>query len=655
MDNTSNGAKTASVNEKIESELEAQAGTKSPDNADIDNTSELWDHFTQTMIDTAQILQEQNIADWKTSDMDEWQRLAERARHIFGDYLEQNPTEKERAKFQIPDPTVVFKAFVRLGYGLAQDPVAVAQQNINLAFNIGRVLTNAGQKAMGLESEAVANPALGDKRFKDPVWDNEVLLDTVKQLYLVTCNNMVDRVRSVENLDPHTRTMTEFYTQRLADSFSPTNFPLTNPTVLKTTLDEKGANIMRGLNNFLEDLERGRGRLKIRMVDEDAFELGKNIATTPGKVVFRNALIELIQYTPSTSKVAEKPLLIVPPWINKFYILDLKPKNSFIKWAVDQGLTVFVVSWVNPDQSLAAKHFEDYMLDGPVTAIDVVRKITDQEKINVIGYCIGGTLMSATLAYLKAKGKDIIESCTFFTTLIDFDKAGELKVFIDEEQLDLMENHMKETGYLESKHMASVFNLMRANDLIWSFVVNNYYLGKDPMAFDLLYWNADATRMPAMQQAFYLRNMYLDNRLREPGGITLGGVAIDLSTIDVPLFFLSAKDDHIAPWVATYDGPRLFGGDVTFVLAGSGHIAGVINPPVANKYSHWVNKTLPDSAQEWHSGAKEIEGSWWPTWKTWLKKGHMGRQIKARTEGSEEFPALEDAPGSYVKVIARDD
>lgn len=630
-----------------------KSGRKSDGSPKADAQTPL-DQVSQTFSDMADTFREATLADWMQDDIEQWQHLTSRARGIVEDYLENASDQSDESNFQIPDPAVVSKAFVRLGFSAFNNPVAVANAHIKYAFDVGRVLSNAGQRALGLEAETIATVPSGDKRFKDAQWQDDVVFDTLKQLYLVTSENVVDTVRDMTGLDDQTKNMVEFYTQRFMDSLSPTNFPVTNPVVMRATAEENGANILRGLDNLLDDLERGRGRLKIRMVDEDAFELGKNIATTPGKVVYRNDLIELIQYTPTTETVAERPLLIIPPWINKFYILDLKAKNSFIKWAVDQGQTVFVISWINPDRSLADKHFENYMLDGPIAAIDVVKAITKQDQVNAIGYCIGGTLTSATLAYLKAKGRNDVASCTFFTTLIDFERAGDLKVFIDDEQLDLMEDHMNKTGFLESKHMASVFNLMRSNDLIWSFVINNYYLGKDPMAFDLLYWNADATRMPAMQQAFYLRNMYLHNRLKTPNGITLDGVPIDLSTIETPAFFLSTKDDHIAPWVATYDGTRLFSGPVKFVLAGSGHIAGVINPPAANKYPHWVNDDLPVSADDWLDAAQQIDGSWWPTWLKWLEP-NMGQQIPARKEGSKKYPPLEDAPGSYVRVVARDD
>jgi len=391
------------------------------------------------------------------------------------------------------------------------------------------------------------------------------------------------------------------------------------------------------------------------MTDETAFTLGQNIAVSPGKVVYQNDLMQLIQYAPSTEKVFKRPLLIVPPWINKFYILDLQPKNSFIKWAVDQGHTVFVVSWVNPDESLADKAFEDYMLEGPLAAMDAIRDATGEDRVNIIGYCIGGTLTASTLAYMAAQPEgapytaDRVASATFFTTMTDFSEPGELGVFIDEEQLDLLEEHMAEKGYLEGSYMSQVFNMMRDNDLIWSFVVNNYLLGREPMAFDLLYWNSDNTRMPAMMHGMYLRKMYLENRLVQPGGITLAGTPINLTKINTPVYMLSTHDDHIAPWKSTYAATQLYSGPVRFVLSASGHIAGVVNPPAANKYCHWIHAKTPKDPDAWFNAATRHEGSWWPDWQKWIAK-KSGAKVAARTPGDGKLKAIEDAPGSYAAV-----
>ena len=400
------------------------------------------------------------------------------------------------------------------------------------------------------------------------------------------------------------------------------------------------------------------GKLAISMTNYEAFEVGKNIAVTPGKVVFQNDLLQLIQYTPTTAKVAKRPLLVIPPWINKYYILDLKPQNSFVKWAVEQGLTVFIVSWVNPDEKLAQKSFSDYMLQGIVASLDAIEKATGEKSANVIGYCLGGTLLASTLAYLEArKQSSRIASATFFTAMVDFTEAGELSVFIDEEQLDSLEAKMNERGYLEGSEMANTFNMLRANDLIWSFVINNYLLGKEPFPFDLLYWNSDSTRMPAAMHSFYLRNMYQRNLLSQPGGIELDGVPIDLTTVKTPAFILSTREDHIAPWKSTYAATQLYQGPVKFTLAASGHIAGVVNPPAANKYGHWVGnektgKDYPQDPEQWLAKAENRHGSWWPEWRQWLKQFDDG-EVDARKPGAGKLKAIEDAPGSYVLVKAQ--
>jgi polyhydroxyalkanoate synthase len=384
------------------------------------------------------------------------------------------------------------------------------------------------------------------------------------------------------------------------------------------------------------------------MTDMAAFKIGENIAVTPGKVVYQNDLMQLIQYAPSTETVKRRPLLIIPPWINKFYILDLRPKNSFIKWAVDQGHTVFVVSWVNPDERLAQKSFTDYMFEGPLAAFDAMEKATGEREVNVIGYCLGGTLLASTLAYMTAKGDDRVKSATYFVTMVDFAEAGELSVFIDEEQLAALEERMRTTGYLEGRDMATTFNMLRANDLIWSFVVNNYLLGKDPFPFDLLYWNSDSTRMPAAMHSFYLRNMYQENRLAQPGGITLDGVPIDLTKVKVPSFLLSTREDHIAPWKSTYAAMHLYRGPVKFTLSASGHIAGVVNPP-GSKYGHWENSRKPKSPEKWLETATLVNDSWWPSWEKWIAK-YAGGQVPARQPGDGKLKPIEDAPGSYVTV-----
>ena len=430
---------------------------------------------------------------------------------------------------------------------------------------------------------------------------------------------------------------------------APSNFVLTNPEVLRTTIESGGENLVNGLKHMLEDLERGKGRLMIKMTDMEAFEVGRNIAVTPGKVIFQNDLHQLIQYDPTTPEVKRRPLLVIPPWINKYYILDLRPTNSFVRWAVSQGHTVFVVSWVNPDEHLAQKRFDDYMIEGPLAALDAIELATGESEANVIGYCLGGTLLAATLAYMAAKGDKRFTSATFFASMVDFNEAGELAVFIDEEQLASLEERMRKHGYLEGSEMATTFNMLRANDLIWSFVVNNYLLGKEPFPFDLLYWNSDSTRMPATMHSFYLRTMYQENKLVEAGGITLDGVPIDLRKIRTPSFILSTREDHIAPWKSTYTATQLYKGPVKFVLAASGHIAGVVNPPDQRKYGHCDNAKLPKKPEDWLASATFHDGSWWPTWEKWVAR-HGGGMVPARKPGDGRLEPIEDAPGSYVKV-----
>jgi polyhydroxyalkanoate synthase len=518
-------------------------------------------------------------------------------------------------------------------------------------------------RMLGGESKPVVAPAAGDKRFKDKDWEENQVFDFIKQSYLLTANWMQDTVAKVNgDLDEKTQKRIAFYTKQFADMIAPTNFVMTNPEVLRTTMQSNGENLVKGLNNLLEDIDSDSGQLSIRQ-SADAFRIGENIATAPGKVVFRNALIELLQFDPTTEKVYEKPLLIFPPWINKFYILDLKPENSFIRWAVGQGYTVFIASWVNPDRKLAQKTFEDYMREGIFGALDAVEAATGINEINCIGYCIGGTLLSATLAYMAAKGDNRVNSATFFAAQADFSEAGDLQIFIDDEQLESMKQTMEAAGgVLEGKKMGTTFNMLRANDLIWSFVVSNYLLGKEPAPFDLLYWNSDTTRMPEATHLFYLREFYKNNALSK-GKMSFDNVKLDLSKVKTPIYLQSAKEDHIAPFRSVYKSTRLFGGPVRFIIAGSGHIAGVINPPSAKKYQYWTNdkvgaqpdgkvaKPYPATVEEWQAGTVEHPGSWWGDWDAWLSK-LSGKKIPARKPGDGKLKVLGDAPGTYVKVKA---
>src|SRR5689334_19398108 len=508
------------------------------------------------------------------------------------------------------------------------------------------------RRFLGGETEPMIEPSVGDRRFRDAAWTDNTLFDFIKQSYLLTARSIQSAVKNVEGLDDGAARKVDFYTRQFVDAIAPSNFLLTNPEVLRATIESRGKNLLNGFKNLLDDLERGKGRLAIKMTDLEAFQIGENMAVTPGKVVYQNDLSQLIQYEPTTKNVKRRPLLIIPPWINKFYILDLRPSNSFIRWAVSQGHTVFVISWVNPDERLAAKTFTDYMLEGPLAALDAIEQATGEREVNVIGYCLGGTLLASTLAYMAAKRDNRIKSATYFVTMVDFAEAGELSVFIDEEQLSALEERMNAKGYLEGRDMARTFNMLRANDLIWSFVVNNYLLGRSPFPFDLLYWNADSTRMPAAMHSFYLRNMYQENLLIKPGGITLGGVPIDLRKIKTPSFLLSTREDHIAPWRSTYAATQLYSGPVKFVLSASEHIAGVVNPP-GRIYGHWQNDSNPPTSEAWLASATQYPDSWWPAWEQWVAQ-YSGGEVPARKPGDGKLAPIEDAPGSYVKVRAED-
>ena len=572
--------------------------------------------------------------------------IASRSQRLVTDWLKRQSTEGQN---QSLDPFNVGGAFLEMTAKLMTDPARLVQAQMTLWNDYMSLWQQTAQRLLGQEAEPVISPARDDKRFKDKAWDENVLFDYIKQSYLLSARWLQTTVNDVDGLDDKTAKKVDFYTRQFVSAMAPSNFVLTNPEVLRTTLESRGENLLNGLNNLLTDLERGKGQLQISQTDYSAFEVGKNLAVTPGKVVYQNDLMQLLMYTPTTETVAKQPLLIVMPWINKFYILDLKPKNSFIKWAVDQGHTVFVTSWVNPDAELSKKTFDDYLMEGPLTALDVIKDITGEADVNAIGYCLGGTLLACTLAYMAVKGDDRIKSATFFTTMSDFSEPGELGIFIDEEQISGLEKAMSEKGYLEGSTMATTFNMLRANDLIWSFVVNNYLLGKDPFPFDLLYWNSDSTRMPAVMHSFYLRKMYQENLLKEPGGVTLCGVPIDLRKINVPVFMLSAKEDHIAPWQSTYALTQMVSGPAKFCLAASGHIAGVVNPPAAGKYCYWTQSKTPKSPDSWFNGTKQADGSWWPEWQRWVSK-FGGEQVPAREPGTGKYKAIEDAPGAYVKM-----
>ncbi|MGB2586140.1 MAG: class I poly(R)-hydroxyalkanoic acid synthase [Pseudolabrys sp.] len=575
-------------------------------------------------------------------------RLIEEGGKALAAYLK--PREEGKVKGDsAEDITDVVKSVGRVAEYWMSDPRRALEVQTSLGRAYLDLWASAVKRMAGEQTEPVAAPDPRDKRFADPEWSQNQFFDFLKQAYLLG-SQWADRlVKDAAGIDETTRKKAEFYVKQIANAVSPSNFVLTNPELLRETLASNGENLVRGMHMLSEDIKAGQGTLKIRQSDPSMFDVGRNLAVTPGKVVFQNELMQLIQYEATTKQVLKIPLLIVPPWINKFYILDLTPEKSFIKWCVDEGITVFVLSWVNPDARLAKKSFEEYMREGAITALDVVAKVTGEKQVHAIGYCVGGTLLSITLAYLAAKKQSRVKSATLFAAQVDFSFAGDLLVFVDEERIKQLEAHMKEQGYLEASRMANTFNMLRSNDLIWPYIVNNYMRGKKPMPFDILYWNSDATRMPAGNHSFYLRNCYLDNKLSK-GKMEIGGTKLDLKKVKVPVYNLATREDHIAPAKSVLFGSQFFGGPVKYVLAGSGHIAGVVNPPGKAKYQYWTGgKPAGSNVDDWLKRATEHPGSWWPDWLKWLKS-HDAKTAPARKIGGGKLKPTEDAPGSYVKV-----
>ncbi|MGQ7844320.1 PHA/PHB synthase family protein [Granulosicoccus sp. 3-233] len=545
------------------------------------------------------------------------------------------------------DPLNVGPSFANAAKVMANDPMKLMQANYELWKEHMELMQQAAMALMKMSTDGETGAF--DRRFRHEDWISNPIFDYIRKSYLITSRWMVNTMTAIEGLSENDKKKIVFHSQLLADAFAPSNFLLTNPEAIRTMIDTGGQSIMKGLQNLQRDLDPKTSQLTIMMSDPNAFTLGENIATTPGKIIYQNDLVQLIQYEPTTARVHQRPLVIAPPWINKYYILDLQPKNSFIAWAVEQGYTVFVISWVNPDASLGDKTFEDYMQEGILDVLDAVEEATGEREVSMIGYCIGGTLLSATLAYMAATGDDRVKAATFFASQADFSEAGDLKIFTDEAQVNNLERMMDEKGYLDGSSMATTFNMLRANDLIWSFYIDNYLLGKDPLKFDLLYWNADSTRMPRKTHLFYLREMYINNNLSKPGGITLKGVPIDLSRITIPIYLQAAREDHIAPYPSVFKSTSLYSGPVRFMLAGSGHIAGVINPPSAEKYNHWINEEQPKDLEKWLDGAQEFKGSWWTDWNEWLAP-LSGKKVTKRIPGSGNLDVIEEAPGSFVSV-----
>ncbi|WP_075215866.1 class I poly(R)-hydroxyalkanoic acid synthase [Mongoliimonas terrestris] len=559
------------------------------------------------------------------------------------------PREKGTVKPTLADElTEVTKTLAKVGDWWTRDPQRYLEAQTRLASSYMDLWSQSMRKAMGEESRPVAEPEPGDKRFADPEWRDNQFYDALKQAYLISTRWAQGLVEEASGLDEHTRHKADFYVKQISAALSPSNYVLTNPELMRETLTSNGENLARGMRMLAEDIKAGGGDLRIRQSDNRKFKVGTNLALTPGKVVHENEVCQILQYEATTEKVLKRPLLIVPPWINKFYILDLTPEKSFIKWAVDQGHTVFVISWVNPDERHAAKSFEHYMREGIFEALDVIHKVTRVKEVNTVGYCVGGTLLAVTLAYMAAVGDERIKSATLFTTQVDFQNAGDLKVFVDEEQIKILEERMKERGFLEGSKMAAAFNSLRANDLIWPYFVNNYMRGKEPFPFDLLFWNSDSTRMPAANHSFYLRNCYLENTLAK-GTMEVAGQVLDLKKVKIPIYNLATREDHIAPAKSVFYGSSLFGGPVKFVLSGSGHIAGVINHPTRNKYQFWTGGPAEGTLEKWIAAATETPGSWWPDWHAWIQEQEPAL-VKARRIGGGRLNPIEDAPGRYVAI-----
>ncbi|MEO1089838.1 MAG: class I poly(R)-hydroxyalkanoic acid synthase [Pseudomonadota bacterium] len=579
-------------------------------------------------------------------------QLNERSCQLLGRSFMKRLDEVAGASFSLMPPEAVSRTFQEFGTQLLSDPLRIAQAQASFWRDSFALWHNVieGHRDGRLEPVFPPNPA--DRRFKDKAWTEDPAFVYVQQSYFLMANWMQNLVDKAADADPSAKQRLKFYTRQYLSAMAPSNFPLTNPEVLRKASDTDGRSLLDGLERFLDDLERGDGHLRIRMTDEAKFSLGHNIATTPGQVVFRNDLIELIQYAPTTPSVYRHPVLIVPPWINKYYILDLQPKNSLVGFLVARGFTVFLISWVNPTADAASKRFEDYLREGPLAALDAMEAAIGAEPVNIMGFCIGGILTATGLAHLAATGRaNRIASASLLATFFDFTDVGEVGVFVDDAQVTAMEAHTKETGFLAGRHMADMFSMLRENDLIWSFFVNNYLLAKEPAAFDLLYWNGDTTRLPAAMLSDYLRNFYLGNAFARPGSFTVLGTPIDTRKIEVPTYALATKEDHIAPWRSCFPATQQLRGPVRFVLGGSGHVAGIINQATSIKYGYWTNDTPSPSADAWLDSATAHQGSWWVDWAAWLNQ-HGGEEVPARDPRTGRLKPLGDAPGTYVRLRA---
>jgi polyhydroxyalkanoate synthase subunit PhaC len=544
----------------------------------------------------------------------------------------------------------VGKAYAQWMTALALHPRFLAKHSMSLT---GDYLGISG----ALLREAVGNPVNGaaaqgvngDRRFSSATWERRPVFNAVRRAWQATTRTTLSLADGTPGLDEDTARKLRFFTGQFLDAVAPSNFALSNPEVIEATKGSKGRNLVEGVRNFWSDLDLKHGRLKISMSDMGAFKVGRDLAVTPGKVIYQNELMQLIQYTPTTAKVARRPLLVIPPWLNKYYVLDMQPSNSMVRWAVDQGHTVFLISWVNPNGETRDKTFDDYLLEGPLTALDVIKDLTGQEEVNAMGYCLGGILLTVMLAWLEAKGRKPIRSATFMTTLVDYTDVGDIKVFVNEELVSRLEAVGRAKGFIPGDNVSWGFRMLRAPDLIWSFIINHYLLGKPRVPFDLLYWNEDATNMPAACHVWFMRNMYLKNLLRAPNALEVAGEPIDVTRVTTPSYVLATRDDHIAPWRTCYETTQLFSGPSRFVLGNSGHIAGAINPPTKVKYGYRAGDDTPHDPDEWFETTAEHPGSWWVDWGKWLKR-HAGGQVNARQPGKhKDYPVIEDAPGSFVR------
>jgi polyhydroxyalkanoate synthase len=549
----------------------------------------------------------------------------------------------QRGNDAVDDPLRVGEATMALSRALMNNPHELARVQLEVWADY---LALGTRLLAGADREPVVTPAQDDRRFRDGAWSESALFDFIKQGYLIAGKGIMQLVREAPELDEGERARLAFATEQVIDALAPTNFALTNPQALRQAIESGGRSLLDGVNYFLEDIST-KGQLDAPMSEQTHFEIGRDLAVTPGQVVYQNDLMQLIQYEATTNEVNRRPLLVVPPWMNKYYILDLRPGNSLIEWLVDQGHTVFVISWINPGASLAHKDFEDYLLEGPIAAIDAIKDATGESDVNVIGYCLGGILIAAAMAWLTARDQARIHSATLLTTMVDFGDTGEVSLFINEASIERLEARITEQGYLDGQSVYDTFRTMRANDLVWSFYVNNYLLGNRPGAFDLLYWNSDSTNMPAAMHTFFIRNMYLRNLLRVPGALSFDGTPIDVTSVKTPTYVLSTVDDHIAPWKTAYQTTQLFCGPVTFVLGESGHIAGVVNPPVKIKYGYRLNESNPPDADDWLAKSEHHTGSWWPHWSRWINRRCNGK-VAARKPGDGKLSCIEPAPGSYV-------